>query len=158
MSLSSQVFESFVPVYDTVPEGWDEARPFLVEQLKSISNATNIRQIGWYLDEELVSGKQFIPSQTTTLSGMNEQYRTIFRKVIDCSPLIAGVNPPIAHGITFDSNFTLIHLYVSGTNSVTLMARTITGNDVVMDATNINITSPAAFDRAFAIVEYILEL
>lgn len=158
MSLSSQVFESFVPVYDAVPETWDQARPFLVEQLKSISNGTNIRQIGWYLDEELVSGKQFIPSETTALTGMNEQYRTIFRKVIDCSPLIAGVNPPIPHGITFDSNFTLIHIYVSGTNSVTLMARTITGNDVVMNSSDINITSPAAFDRAFAIVEYILEV
>lgn len=153
---SSQLLESYIPVYDAVPETWEDARPFLVEQLKSVSNAANIREIGWYLDEELLSGKQFIPSQTQVLSGASDQYRSMFRKVIDCSPLIAGVNP-VNHGITFDANFTLIHLYVSGTNSTTFQARTISGNDVLMNATQLIITSPAAFDRAFAVVEYILE-
>ncbi len=32
-----QQFDSFVPVYDTVPEQWEDARQFLVEQLKKIS-------------------------------------------------------------------------------------------------------------------------
>ena len=61
---SSQIFESYIPVYDAVPEGWEQARPFIVEQLKALANAANIREIGWYLDEELLSGKQFIPSPT----------------------------------------------------------------------------------------------
>lgn len=153
---SSQLFESYIPVYDAAPEAWEEARPFLVEQLKALANAANIRQIGWYLEEELLSGKQFIPP--SGISGSSEQYRSIFRKVIDCSPLGAGANPGIPHGITFDANFTLIHIYVSGTNSTTLQARTITGNDVVMDASDVVITSPAAFDRAYCIIEYIKEL
>ena len=152
---SSQVFESYVPVYDAVPGKWEDARPFIVEQLKSISNATNIREIGWYLDEELISGKQFIPSPSGT-TGTSQQYRTIFRKVVDCSPLIAGANV-FPHGITFDVNFTLIHIYCSATNSTTFNALTITGNNVTMDATNINITSPGAFDRAFTVIEYIQE-
>lgn len=151
---SSQIFESYVPVYDAVPDKWEDARPFIVEQLKSISNATNIRQIGWYLDEELISGKQFIPAAVVT--GSSQQYRTIFRKVIDCSPLAAGANP-FPHGIVFDVNFTLIHIYCSATNSTTFNAVTITGNNVTMDATFINITSPGAFDRGFCVVEYIQE-
>jgi hypothetical protein len=56
--LDSQEFESYVPVYDTVPEQWEDARAFLVEQLKKISNAVNVREIGWLLDEELLSGKR----------------------------------------------------------------------------------------------------
>ena len=32
--MNSQEFESYVPVYDTVPEKWEEARQFLVEHLK----------------------------------------------------------------------------------------------------------------------------
>lgn len=154
-STTSQVFESYVPVYDAVPDKWEDARPFIVEQLKAISNATNIRQIGWYLDEELISGKQFIPAAVVT--GTSQQYRTIFRKVVDCSPLIGGANV-FPHGIVFDSQFTLIHVYCSATNSVGLTALTITGNDVTLDATNINITSPGAFDRAWTICEYIQEL
>ena len=154
---TSQEFESYVPVYDTVPNQWEEAQPFLVETLKKISNAVNIRTIGWYLDEELLSGNSFIPG--VTAPGNNPGvFRSILRKVIDVSPLVAGINPGVNHGIVFDSNFTLIDLWVSGTNSVTLTARRITGNDVIMNATQIVITSPQAFDRAFAFVEYIQEI
>jgi hypothetical protein len=156
-SASSQEFESFVPVYDTVPDKWEDARAFLVEHLKKISNAVNIRTIGWLLDEQLLSGQAFIPG--ITIAGNNpSQFRQVLRKVVDVSPLIAGINPPVAHGITFDINFTLIDLWVSGTDSAAFTARTISGNDVLMDATNLVITSPQAFDRAFAFIEYIQEL
>ena len=47
--LDSQTLESYVPVYDVVPEKWEEARPFLVEQLKKISEGVNTREIGFFL-------------------------------------------------------------------------------------------------------------
>lgn len=157
MTLSSQEFESYVPVYDAVPEKWEDARPFLVEHLKKISNAVNIREIGWLLDQELLSGKAFIPG--VTAPGNNPGlFRQVLRKVIDVSPLVAGVNPPFLHEIVFDANFTLIDLWVCGTDSVGFTARRITGNDVIMNATQLLITSPQAFDRAFTFVEYIQEL
>ena len=60
-SSQNQSFETFVPVYDTVPEKWEDARQFLVEHLKKISNAVNAREICWYLNENVLSGKQFFP-------------------------------------------------------------------------------------------------
>ena len=39
----NQQLESFVPVYDAVPDKWDDARPFIVEQLKRLAFAVNIR-------------------------------------------------------------------------------------------------------------------
>lgn len=159
VSVTSQEFDSYVPVYDTVPEKWEDARQFLVEHLKKISNAVNIREIGFFLDEELLSGKQFIP--TAAMSGVSssnsQQFRTVLRKVIDVSPLVAGANV-FPHSIVFDINFTLIHLWVSATNSTTFQAITMTYPNVTMDAININITSPGAFDRAFAFCEYIQEI
>lgn len=156
INVTSQQFESYVPVYDAVPESWEDARSFLVEHLKKISNAVNVRTIGWLLDEELLSGQAFIPG--ITAPGNNPGvFRQVLRKVVDVSPLIPGINPPVAHGINFDANFTLIDLWVSGTNSGTLTALRITGNDVFMDATNLTINSPQAFDRAFAFVEYLQE-
>lgn len=158
-SSDSQVFESYVPVYDAIPDKWDDARPFLVEQLKKISLAVNIREIGWFLDEELLSGKAFIPGADAISNlGTNQTFRTILRKVVDVGPLVAGANAPVLHGITFDDNFTLIDLWVSGTNSTTLTARRISGNDVIMDSTDLTITSPQAFDRAFAVIEFLQEL
>lgn len=158
-SNTSQEFESFVPVYDTVPETWEEARPFLVEHLKKISNAVNVREIGWLLDEELLSGKQFIPtaSMAGPSSSNSQQTRTVLRKVIDCSPLAAGANT-FAHGITYDANFTLIDLWVAATDSIGLTSQVITDSNVTMDSININITSPSAFDRAFCMTEYIQEI
>ena len=154
---NSQIFESYVPVYDTVPEEWEEAREFLVEHLKKISNAVNLREIGWLLDEELLSGKAFIPG--ITIPGNNpSNFRQVLRKVVDVGPLVAGLNAGVNHGILFDVNFTLIDLWVAGTNSGTLTARDISGNDVLMNATQIVITSPQIFDRAFAFIEYIQEL
>lgn len=158
--MNSQEFETYIPVYDVVPEKWEDARQFIVEQLKKISTGLNIRGVGRYLDQELLTGQQFIP--TAAMSGSNssdsQQFRSILRKVTNLGPLTAGVNPPIAHGITFDANFTLIDLWVAGTNSVTLTARVISGNDVVMTSTSYQITSPQAFDRAFAICEYTQEI
>ena len=151
MESQNQILESFVPVYDVVPNEWEEAREFLVEQLKKISNAVNIREIGWFLDEELISGKQFIPGEDT------QEYRTILRKVIDVSPLVVGVNT-FAHGINIDANFTLIDSWVSATDSVAFTSITMAYPQVTIDATNVNINSPAAYDRAYAFIEYIQEL
>lgn len=156
MSVSSQQFETYVPVYDVVPEKWEEARPFLVEMLKKITNSLNSKEVGFFLDEELLSGKSFIPG--VTIAGNNPgQFRSLFRKVIDVSPLAVGANV-FAHGIQFDSNFTLIEMYVGATNSLTLNAICLTDTSVTLDATNINITSPAIYDRAFCIIEYCLEV
>jgi hypothetical protein len=153
---SSQDFESYVPVYDVIPDKWEDARAFIVEQLRKITNAVNIREIGWFLDEESLSGKAFIPGTNT--GGTSQQYRSVLRKVIDLGPLIAGVNPPIAHGVTFDANLTSIDSWVEATNSTTLVAVTLVNPEMVINGPVVNITSPGAFDRAFLIWEYTQEL
>jgi hypothetical protein len=156
MSISSQNLESFVPVYDVVPDSWEEARPFLVEHLKKISNAVNIRTIGWYLDEELLSGNAYTPG--VTLPGNNPSiFRQILRKVVDVSPLVAGANV-FPHGVVFDANLTSINSWVEATNSSTFQAITLTYPELSLDAINININSPGAFDRAILVWEYTQEL
>lgn len=152
---NDQNLESYVNVYDAIPDSWEEGRPFLVENLKRITNSLNAKEIGFFLDQELLSGKQFFPGSGTN---NNQEFRSIFRKVVNTGALAAGANPGVAHGITFDVNFSLISLWVAGTDSATLTARVINGNDVLMDATNIVITSPQAFDRSFCVIEYIQEL
>jgi hypothetical protein len=153
---TSQEFESFLPVYDMVPEEWEEAKPFLVETLKKISEAVNIRTIGWLLDEELLSGQAFIPG--ATIPGNNpSEFRQVLRKVVDVSPLVMGLNT-FPHGVKFDSNLTSIDSWVEATNSTTLEAVTFAYPELAINGANINITSPRAYNRAFFFWEYTQEL
>lgn len=157
MTFSSQEFESYVPVYDTCPEKWEEAREFFTEHLKKISNAINVREIGFFLDQELLSGKQFIP--TNAMSGPNssnsQQFRTILRKTFLFGPIIVGVNTQ-AHGIVVDANFTLIQIFASGTN-----VGALTGDNIPIvgyDVNNIIVTSTKAYDRCVVVIEYTQEI
>ena len=65
----AQQLDSFVPVYDAVPDKWDDARPFIVEQLKRISNAVNIR-----LTDVLISS---LSSHVSTMAEPNRPPRKI---------------------------------------------------------------------------------
>lgn len=153
--IDSQTLESYVPVYDVVPESWEQARPFIVEQLKKITNAVNSKEIGFFLDQELLSGKSFIPGTNT--GGSSQQFRTILRIVVDVGPLVAGANS-VPHGITFDANLTSIDSWVEATNSTLLTAATLVYPNLIVVGPNIVINSPAAFDRAFFFWEYTQEL
>lgn len=156
----NQLFETFVPVYDAVPDKWEDARPFIVEQLKRISNAVNIREIGWFLDEELLSGKAFIPgSQNLDNLSTSQVFRQIFRKVITFPGLTVGVNMQ-PHGINIDANFSLIQLFGAATDAVTFTGEPIpNGTDTITyDATNIIITVGAAYTRCWAVIEFIQEV
>jgi|SRR5579863_3078120 hypothetical protein len=162
LPVDSQEFESYVPVYDAIPDEWENARPFVVEQLKRLANAVNVREIGWFLDQVLLSGKSFIPGvNISSGGGSSQQFRTVLRKVITFPGLTGGVVPNSQpHGIDIDANFSLIQLVGSATNAISLTGEPIpNGADTInYDATNINITVAASYTRAWAIIEYIQEL
>lgn len=155
----SQILESYLPVYDVAPATWEEGRAFIVEQLKRIAFAVNAREIGFFLDEELLSGKSFIPGTNDVLNGgSSQQLRTILRKVVVFGPIIVGLNV-IPHMIAVDANFTLIQMWASATNSSTFRSVTFSNPDTIyLDATNINIVSDGVYDRCNAIVEYLQEV
>lgn len=167
MISDNQEFESFLPVYDAIPEKWEDSRPFIVEQLKRISNAVNVREIGFFIDEEVLSGKAFIP--TANLTGTSQQFRQVLRKVIDFGPLPDNATKSVPHEIMYDANFTLIQLWASATNPVALQSVPIpyvsqnANNEIqiFLDATNVNIVTAniwSAYTRCFVIIEYMQEL
>lgn len=170
ISSDSQNLESYVPVYDVVPEKWEDARAFLAEQLKKITNAVNSKEIGFFLDQELLSGKAFIPGvNIATDGGSSQQFRTVLRKVIDFGALPNSATKSVPHGIFFDANFTLIDMWISATDSINLLAFTLAywsnsspGSIILnMDNTNINVTTTSdysAYTRSFVVCEYMQEL
>ena len=168
--LDSQNLESYVPVYDAAPKTWEEGMPFIVEQLKKLANAVNAREIGFFLDQELLSGKAFIPGvNIANDGGSSQQFRSILRKVVDFGPLPAAGFKQVPHGIFVDANFTLIQMFAAATDPVNLVSFPIpfssggTATDVglFMNSTDIFIvvqSNRATFTRCFVVIEYIQEL
>ena len=155
----SQVYETYVPVYDTIPEKWEDARGAIAEQLKKLANGVNVRENALFIDDEILTGGQFIPTaaMSSNNSSNSQQFRSILRSVVDVSPLVIGANA-FAHNVTFDANLTSINSWVEATNSTTLEAITLVYPDLVINGPTINITSPGAFDRAFFFWEYVQEI
>jgi hypothetical protein len=169
IGLDSQNLESYVPVYDAIPDKWEDARAFVVEQFKKHGNAINAREIGFFLDQELLSGKSFIPGlNIVTDGGSTQQFRTILRIVVDFGPLPNAGVKTVPHGITFDANFTLIQLWASATDPTNLTAipipfvsSTIAPVQIFINATDIVITTTSnlsTYTRCFVFIEYIQEL
>jgi hypothetical protein len=169
--IDSQNLESFVPVYDAAPKTWEEGMPFIVEQLKKLANAVNVREIGFFLDQEVLAGKLFIPGvNIASGGGSSQQFRTVLRKVIDFGALPNATFKAVPHGITFDANFTLIQMWASATDPTNLLALPIpfaavpsanTPIQMFMDSTNIYITTSdnrSSYTRCYIILEFMQEL
>jgi len=160
---NSQTFESFVPVYDVVPETWEEGRQFIVEQLKKLANAVNVREIGFFLDEELLSGKQFIPGTAN-----NQAFRTVLRTVINFGALPATGAKSVAHNVIVDANFSLVSMWLSATDPINLVGfslayYSIAAGDIKLNynATDVVVTVASdysAYTTSYVIFEYIQEL
>lgn len=164
--------ESYDAVYDVVPENWEDARPFFVEQLKKVSNAINIRAVGFYLDEELLTGKAFIPGVTlASAEADSDSFRSIIRKVVDIGALPAAGTKLVPHGITVDANFTLVQMYGASTDPVNLLSiplpfvevnvPALLGVQLLLDSTNIQISvgsNRSQYTRGYIVIEYMQEL
>ncbi len=157
--VDSQQFESYIPVYDTMPDKWEDAKGLIVEQLKKLANGANIREIGWFLDEELLTGKAYIPGvNDVNDGGTSSRYRSILRKVIEFFGLTPGVNL-MPHGIFIDANFKLIEMFGSATNMNTLTGEPLpNGLDTVSyDVNNVIVTVAGNYTYATICMEYIQE-
>ncbi len=165
-SITQQQLESYLPSYGGVPDKWEDARNFLSETIKRISQAVNVREIGWMLDQQALNGQQFISSST---SPNIDTFRGVFRIVVPFGALPNAGLKSVAHGLTVNANFTLVHLYGAATKptaafaSIPLPYSSPTLNEnikVNLDGTNINITTAidySAYTISYVTIEYLLE-
>ena len=161
MSLPTEGLQTFLPLYDVVPEDWQDARPFFVEALKRISFAVNVREVGNFFAYENLTGQQFAP--TISQEG---NYRDVYRKIINFEALPNATTKSVAHGINYTSAFTLVNLWISATDPVgltsfSLQYYSIAASDIKLNLTSTNVVVQTASDysaytRSFVIIEYLL--
>ena len=53
----SNDFDTYIPVYNSIPEKWEDAREFLVERMREVADGVNARDYGLYIDREILNGQ-----------------------------------------------------------------------------------------------------
>jgi len=140
----------------------------LYQALNQIILALNQKSSGLFQFEETVDNNLWapIPSTVDSTAAQTATQKAEFRKVIDFGALPNNSEKPIAHGIAFDSTFTMTHMYATTTNPTTLNYRPIpfvSGDATELitlraDGTNVYIETfkdQTAFTRTFVVLEYL---
>jgi hypothetical protein len=162
---TSSVYDTFVPVFSTSPEKPEDLRNFTTEQLRIHATGINVREVGWMVNTQLLTGKRFLPGTSTGGVG----FRSVFRIVVNFGALPNTGTKSVAHGIqTVDANFSLVQMWASATKpTVAYSALPIpyvdTAGNVIelnMDATNVNISTTAdysAYTICYVVIEFLLQ-
>ncbi len=148
-NIPSQDFNQQIPVFDALPDSWEESKVALVERLRNMTNAINIRPVGWYVDTEIVTGKKYIPS-----SG-NVVYREISRFTKELGALPNATTKNVAHGLSnVNSNFLLTAMWGSASSNSPLSFVSLphvsvsdAGVEISMDATNFVIKTTSDYSN-----------
>ncbi len=168
--MSSTPF-NFQPEVYLFPEQYnDDFRLQLRKYLNNIASALNVKENGFYFEEETPTAGLFIPIATPN-SSANVQYRPMFRTVVDFGALPNNAVKTVPHGITTTQDYSIIRLSGVATDpGATTLDSAIpipfVGNnpfevELEMDATNIIIETGmnrTNYTRTFIVIEYIKEI
>lgn len=149
----------------------DDFRLQLRKYLNDIVISLNVKETGFFVENEIPTGALFIPTFSTDTSA-NLEYRPIFRTVVDFGALPNNSTKTVPHGITTTQDYSIIKLQggstepgVSTINSaLPIPMDGIPNNERVsleIDATNVIIKTAmnrTTFTRTFIVIEYIKEI
>ncbi len=151
--------------------GSPEFKEFLVRLRQSINDIAmvlNIKDTGYYVDQEFVNGQAFFPNPAlTSLTPQVPELRQVFRKVINFGTLPNTGTTNVAHGIDIVAAvaFTFTRIYGAATDPNTAFiplpyaSPTDADNiELSVDATNVIITTGSdrtGFTTTYVVLEYI---
>lgn len=155
-------------------QNWDIARLFeidvtspefknlivqLYQQINNIALVLNLKDSGYYVEQEFVNGQVFSPSPT------NPYGVQVFRKVISFGALPNAGTKTVAHGLTITSGFNFTRIYGCATDPSTSFiplpysSPTLNQNiSLSVDTTNVTITTAidySGYTTTWVILEYL---
>lgn len=163
---------TFQPDIFLFPEQYnDDFRLQLRKYLNDIAVALNVKENGFYVEDEIPTAGLFIPTFSTTTSA-NTKFRPMFRTVVDFGALPNNGTKTVPHGITTTQDYSIIKLQggatepgVSTINSALAIPMDgIPNNERVsleIDATDVIIKTSmdrSNYTRTFIVIEYIKEI
>lgn len=141
----------------------------LYQNVNAIALAVNLKDSGYYVQEEFVNGQVFFPNPTiATTTSQQLVGRQVYRKVINFGALPNAGTTSVAHDIPFNVNSTITFTRIYGastdtTNFVAIplpYASSTAANNVELSATTTNVVittgiNRSSFDTTYVILEYI---
>lgn len=145
-----------------------EFKELLVRLYQSVNNialSTNIKDTGYYINEEFVTGQVYFnptapnPSDPSTL-------RSVFRKVINFGALPNTATKIVAHNIPFTSTYKITRFYgaasdTTGLNYIPIPYAALVLNENIelrADANNVYVTTGinrTNFNECYIVIEYV---
>lgn len=164
MTNSSQYFQGpFIDETVYFPDEQGQLILKLTDNNRDIANAVNVREIGNYLQQEIVTGSILFsnasPSDTFP----------VFRKVINFGALPFPSPKPVPHGINFTDEFRMLKCWICATDPTAIefiqfsFADPTTAQALSMRVTATNVVVTSNFDysnftSSIAVLEYVKRL
>ena len=134
----------------------------LYQDLNRICTTINLKDTGYYIEQELINSQLLFPNPATQPSS----YRQIFRMTINFGALPNNTTTSVAHNIDITNTYTFTRIYGAASNTTGLMyiplpyVSTTTTNNIQLDviSTDVVITTTAdysAYTTTYVILEYV---
>jgi hypothetical protein len=147
-----------LPISVEFPKDFDRFLPILDLLYKRIANSVNTKEGGLYSKTEVAAFMQYFTSNPN-------EFRPVYRKVIDFGALPNAGIKQVAHGLTVTNTFRWVRIYGAATDPVALTGISLdrsspTLNEnikVDVDATNVTITTAinySAYTSSQVVLEY----
>lgn len=132
----------------------------LYQNINIISTALNLKESGYYLEQEFLTSQLFFPQLNTLTEKQSE--RQTFRMVINFGPLPNTATTSVPHGLNIGKTYTVTRIYGSSTQAgatlfipIPYASPTLTENIAInIDQTNVNITT--AMDYSDYTITYVI--
>jgi hypothetical protein len=167
MTTNSFFRSDFLNEYGTLVQDQENFQTQMDGLQRKQAYAINRRDIGQYGLIEQLNGQQFLNVTTPIAARSVAPPHYIFRKIVECGALPNAALKQVAHGIaTIDNNWFFTRIYGTAREPLGVAPRPyyipLPGSgahqvDLMVDATNINITTIAnlsTFTYSIVILEY----
>lgn len=147
-----------LPISVEFPKDFDRFLPILDLLYKRIANSVNTKEGGLYSKTEVAAFMQYYTSNPN-------EFRPVYRKVIDFGALPNAGVKQVAHGLAVTNTYRWVRIYGAATDPVALTGISLdrsspTLNEnikVDVDATNVTITTAinySAYTSSQVVLEY----
>lgn len=138
----------------------------LYQNINTIALVLNLKDTGYYINQEIINGQQFFSDANTTGSSVTPGYRQVFRMAVDFGALPNATSKSVAHMIDTYPGYVFTRIYGAasksdGTSFIPIPFSSPTLNEnIKIEVTGDNVTITTGIDRTayttcYVILEYL---